>query len=495
MNKIDIKYRIITLLYINVFVVCFISCKKFVTVDTPVTKTSTENAYQDDFSATAVLTGIYAQMSNEGISQGGNFFNEELSADNLILFDINGRSDLAGYYQNFLEPTYGSTGGTTNWSRTYNLLYTINTSIEMLSDNKYLTPIVSKRLLGEAFFLRAYCYFNLVNLYGQVPMILSGDYAKNAKLGRTSIDTINSQIITDLKMAAENLDDNYAAIDVSHTSPDEERLRPNLGAVNALLARAYLYQKNYAEAEAAATKVIDQNTLYSFIPLGSVFLKNSKETIWSLQSVNIGFNTQEGYIYMLPEEGPDYARPVYASASLVESFEPGDGRKNNWLSSITTSLGDTYLFPAKYKISYSDLPADLKEYTIVLRLAEQYLIRAEAKNEQGNTSGAVEDINLLRARSRNNPTGSVPNPLPDLLNSLTQPALRSIILNERRVELFSEFGHRWFDLKRSGQMDSIMTEAEEYKGGNWEPYKALYPIPFSDIRLNPAITQNPGYIN
>jgi hypothetical protein len=475
-------------------ILVFSGCKKYLQVDAPETKISTRTAFNNDNTATAVLTGIYAQLSDNyinAVNLPATSFFEELSADNLVLADVAGRPELAVYSQNNLDPTYSINGNQTYWTNTYKLLYTINSAIEALTNNTSLTPAVDKRLLGEAYFLRAFCYFYLTNLYGDVPLILTPNYIQNTKAGRTSSADVYNQIVVDLDNAEPLLDNNYAALDVTKTTT--ERVRPNLAAVNALKARVYLYQKNYQAAETAATKVITQAALYSFSSLDKVFLKNSSETIWALQPVNVGYNTREGQLYNIPPDGLDYERPVYASASLLSSFEAGDARKDNWVTTITTTGGDTYSYPSKYKVPFIDGSTNQTEYTIVLRLSEQYLIRAEARNEQGNMAGAIGDINVLRTRSRAAATLSTPNPLPDISASLTQTQLRDKILNERRVELFTEWGHRWFDLKRSNTLDAVMTQAELIKGGTWANYKRVCPIPLSDILLNPAITQNPGY--
>ncbi|PTS95630.1 RagB/SusD family nutrient uptake outer membrane protein [Pedobacter sp. HMWF019] len=492
--------RILSVVMLTVTSLIFSSCKKNVEVDTPPTKTSTESAYKDNTTATAVLTGIYAQMSD-------NYFStlnlpaisllEELSADNLVMYDITVNDAFRSYYQNSLEPQYLASG-TPYWTKVYGMLYNINASIAALTNNTDLKPAVSKRLLGEAYFMRAFCYFYLTNIFGDVPLILTTKYDENSHLARTPTADVYKQINSDLTQAEGLLDNSYVAtIDVTKIS--SERTRPNLGTVNALQARVYLYQKNYALAEAAATKVINQSDRYSFTNLNAVFLKNSSETIWALQPVNNNFNTREGGLFILNSDGPNGDHPLLISSSLMSSFEPGDARKDSWIGILTEGT-DTFPYPAKYKISFSDLPDDskfenLKEYAIVFRLAEQYLIRAEARNEQGNTAGSVEDLNALRTRSRAVATASVPNPLPNLSGSLTETQLRPIILNERRVELFSEWGHRWFDLIRTGNIDAAMITAESYKGGTWAHYKSLFPIPASDILLNPALTQNSGYTN
>jgi hypothetical protein len=483
--------NISTLPLLLLFLIGTSGCKKFVTVDTPITQVSTESAFKSDANAASVVTGILAQMANGylfGYNIGATSFYAELSADNLVI-NPDGRQDLAAWYQNSLDPTYTSIGNA-YWERIYTMMYSINSSIEGLTDNKDLTPAVTKRLLGEAYFLRGFCYFYLVNLYGDVPLVLTSGYKINSRIARSSTSDVYNQIVLDLGKAEGLLDNNYVAADAITIT--DKRLRPNLAAVNALQARVYLYIKNYVAAETAASKVIAQSSLFSFTDLSATFLANSAETIWALQPVNLGFNTEEGYFYVLPPEGPDYARPSHLSDSFMQSFEAGDDRKNKWVDTVI--VGTTiFPYPVKYKVSYVDGSKNITEYPIVLRLAEQYLVRAEARNEQGNTTGAIDDLNALRTRSRATTTVDIPNPLPNLNTMLGQSDLRTAILKERRVELFAEWGHRWFDLKRSGTIDGVMTEAEKYKGGTWASFKALYPIPISEILVNTLLTQNPGY--
>src|SRR5262249_35037605 len=116
---------------------------------------------------------------------------------------------------------------------------------------------------------------------------------------------------------------------------------------------------------------------------------------------------------------------------------------------------------------------------------EQYLIRAEARVYQNNLSGAIDDLNVVRQRAG----------LPLLANSLDQHKVLSAILHERQVELFSEWGHRWFDLKRTGSIDSVMSAMTpiKSKGGVWKSYQQLYPLPWNDVLGDPNLVQNPGY--
>lgn len=119
-----------------------------------------------------------------------------------------------------------------------------------------------------------------------------------------------------------------------------------------------------------------------------------------------------------------------------------------------------------------------KEHYVVLRLAEQYLTRAEARAHLNNIPGAIDDLNLVRARA--GLTGTDGN---------DQSSLVTDIFNERRLELFCEWGHRWFDMKRLGLADNILSPIKS----DWQPTDTLYPIPFAELQSNPFLKQNAGY--
>jgi hypothetical protein len=470
------------------------SCKKYITVDTPATSIGIEAAFQTNIAAAQVLTGMYAEIAS-GTDHGtlvSSCILPELSADNLTLYDPVSSTYYVDYYRNSLEPNYfTSNQQATYWIRLYTMIFTANTAIEKLTGNDKLSPNVAKRLLGEAHFMRAFLYFYLVNFYGEVPLVLSTNYKQNSTLKKNTSVEVYGQILNDLSIGESLLDYNYMNGDITQTTSN--RLRPNLAAVQALQARVYLYQKNYTAAEATATKVITQ-TGYALSSLDGAFLKNSTETIWGLQPVEIGLNTRLAVLFLIASDGPNsWQYPVYASESLLKSFEPGDARKNKWLGIVNTG-GKDYYYINKYKRGVIPDSKEIDEYTIALRVSELYLIRAEARNEQGNSGGAVEDLNAIRERSRVT-DGGLTNPLPTLLVTLTQTELRPIILNERRVELFTEWGHRWFDLRRSGTIDEVMTKEEKVKGGTWESYKAFYPVPQNERNTDPGLTQTPGYPN
>ncbi|WP_188133751.1 RagB/SusD family nutrient uptake outer membrane protein [Chitinophaga sp. CF418] len=493
-GTISLQYKRIALSLLACFGLLTGGCKKLADVDTPINSTSTENVYKDNSTASAVFIGLYSRISarffNGGLASLSVY--GELSADNLSIYDINTSRSFARYYRNDLEPTYADETSTTYWQTVYQLLYTVNDAIANLNGNAHLSPKVASRLLGEAYFLRAFCYFYLVNLYGDVPLILTTDPEANAKAGRTSTTEVYAQMNNDLSNAEALLTQDYVPADVTKTT--NERLRPNLAAVHALQARVFLYQKNYSAAESAATKVIEQSD-YFFTELNNTFLKNSPETIWALQSVTYGINTFANRYLLITDIGLDGSdNNFYLSESLLNNFEAGDQRKTDWVRSIETN-GKIYYYPTKYRSPVIAGSTVFEEYDIVLRLSEQYLIRAEARNEQNNIAGAIADLNMLRDKRRGPQTPDVGNPLPAISLTVTQQQLRPLILKERRSELYTEWGHRWFDLKRSGTIDAVMSVEVQKKDATWSSYKGLFPIPTSEIFVNRALTQNTGYIN
>jgi hypothetical protein len=205
--------------------------------------------------------------------------------------------------------------------------------------------------------------------------------------------------------------------------------------------------------------------------LNNVFIPNSNEIIW--QIIRDNTNTAEGSTFI---PASTTAKPVYAiTTSLLNSFEAGDQRKVNWLKSNTVS-GQAYYYPFKYKVRVT---TPVSEYEVVFRLAELYLIRAEARAMQNNLTGAKDDLNMIRNRSGLLATSAI-----------TQTEILNAIEQERRVELFTEWGHRWLDLKRMNKADGVLGPI---KAPNWQTTDILYPIPQVELDRNPYLVQNPGY--
>lgn len=477
-------YRILFFIF---FLFGSYSCKKFIELPAPNTSINAANIFHSNSTAIGTLNAVY--VNGGSFSLRDIFLWSGLLSDELILY--NSGSNYAPYYQNALSPT----SPILPWVYTYTQLYYVNAAIEGITASSSLTPAVKQQLLGEARFMRAFYYFNLYNLFGDVPLALSTDPEANRQLSRAPKSEIYGQIVSDLISAKGLLNKKFPSANLLDTTT--ERVRPTYWAATALLARVYLYNGEYQNAADEASNVINNSSQFNLTALSDVFLKNSSETIWALQPPPLGappYNTPEGYQLILPSSGPanNEESGFYLSDSVVNSFEIGDDRKTNWVSFVAAG-GKTYPFAYKYKAPGTQ--TSITEYQVVLRLAEQYLIRAEAiaNGASGGLNSSTADLNVIRHRAG----------LSDYAGQLTKEALISALLHERQVEFFTEWGHRWFDLKRTpGFINTSITRADEVmptvttaKQGTWNGNWKLLPIPLDQLLKDPNMIngQNPGY--
>lgn len=486
--------------YYNLIVLSFgiamCSCKKLVYIDPPISQLVTASVFNNGRTATAALLNIYQSMFNQ---QYAIEWQTGLLSDELTNFSNN--ANLFQFYSNSLD-RFNPIGP---WSSEnyYNFIFQANAIIEAMEGNKAIVGRVAKQLTGEAKFLRAFFHLYLTICYGDIPLAVTTNYKITSTLKRTAREQVFQQIISDLKDAQSLLNNDFVTAD--DTTTTQERIRPTRWAATALLARAYLYYgsltgniSNFSNAEAEASAVIAQNTQFELKQeLDSVFLANSREAIWQLQTplnggTNLGVNTNEGANFILLGQPNYYA----VSTQLLNAFEIGDRRRGKWIDSIIVGPAQVYYYPYKYKIHLDSDPSNTEEYTMMLRLTEQYLIRAEARVMQHNIAGAVADLNLIRGRARAEATPSLPNPLPDIASNISEQQALDAVLHERQVELLIEGGHRWFDLIRMGYANAIMGTPGnvcQSKGGIWKPEWQLLPIPQSEMDKNPNLSQNPDY--
>lgn len=439
------------------------SCSKFVEIDPPKNTLTSETVFEEVATVESALASIYYKIREQGMISG-NFGMSTLMgiyADEL---------DYYGSNNNYLE-MYNHNVTASNsilfnwWSHGYNLIYAANDIIKGLDKSKSIALQDRAHLKGQALFVRAYIHSLLVDLYGDIPYITTTDYTLNNVVPRTSVTGIYGNIINDLS----------EAIDLLRESDETmERVVPNQAAAKALLSRMYLYTENWKMAATTAKDLIDMFSLEMNIE--NVFLKQSTETIWQLKPDGISNrNTQEAnqfIIRFIP--GQSYS----LTNRLMDAFETGDLRRLKWTGSTASNDGLTTLFYAnKYKAIFNE-PASI-EYSIVFRLAEQYLIRAEANTHLGNISEATEDLNIIRNRAGlGNTLASTTN---DLFNS---------ILHERYVEFFTEHGHRWFDMKRLGLAENLLSPVK----ANWKVTNIIMPIPEFELEKNSNLKpQNLGY--
>lgn len=437
-----------------------LSCEDFVKVDPPTTEIVGATVYTDDASATAALVGIYADLLNVqfGIGNGGPTIYGGLSSDEFDNFSIS----YVPFVDNSLTSTNAQVGNL--WAEAYSRIFAANSVIEGLKKSVHVSPNLNDQLTGEALFIRAFIHFYLVNFFGDIPYITSTDYRINTKANRIPIAQVYEYIISDLKQAQSLLVDDYSF-------SKGERVRPNKAVTMAMLSRVYLYTKDWANAESSSTDILNNINVYSLEnDLNKVFLPKSVEAILQLAPTTAR-NTAEGLNFVLTST----PRLIAISPALVDSFEPNDLRLDKWVGRITVGA-ITYSYPFKYKVITSTVTL---EYYMVFRLAEQYLIRAEARAQQGNITGSQTDLNRIRNRAGLSNTSAA-----------DQSSLLLAIENERRRELFAEWGHRWLDLKRTNRANTILKPLKL----DWQPTDELYPIPKIQIDNNLKFPQNPGYL-
>ncbi|MET3018331.1 RagB/SusD family nutrient uptake outer membrane protein [Flavobacterium hydatis] len=439
------------------------ACDSFLEVDLPKSQLTNTTVFQDYTTANAAMADVYAKIRDKGLLTGTQFglSNQLGNYTDELTFYGTPTSATSGFYTNVILPSNSTV--TLFWNNSYNQIYAANAVLEGVRSSTFSTQ-EKVQLEGEALFVRALLHFYLLQLFGDIPYIQTTDFRANSIITKTPSDQVYEHIITDLKTAEGLLLPSY---------PNIERIRPNSFVAKALLARVYLYRGAWEDANKMATALLENNSLYVFEnTLSKVFLKNSTETIWQFMPSVAGKNTDEGVLFIFTSGPPTL---VSLSELLMNSFTATDLRKTTWTTMVSKGTL-TWYYASKYK--EPKVSSTSKEYSIVLRLTEQYLIRAEARAVLGNLIGAKEDLNKIRKRAG----------LSDTVAN-TKEEILTAILEERRKEFFTEYGHRFFDLKRMGKLDTVLS----IKPG-WNTTDGLLPIPENELTLNPNLKpQNPGY--
>ncbi|SEB00757.1 SusD family protein [Flavobacterium gillisiae] len=458
-------YRILSALALLFIVFWLNSCSDFTEIDTPVSQLNTAAVFEEKNTAYSAMANVFAQMRDNGMLTGKTTGIQKemgLYADELTWYGNSAQSS-ANFFTNTLIPTHPTLA--TWWNNSYSQIYAANAVIEGVAASTKLLQADKEQLTGEAKFARAFLHFYVLQLWGNVPYITGTDYTYNSMVKRLPTAEVYAKIIEDLESAIKLLPEEY----ISQT-----RVRPNSYVAQALLARVYLYAGMWPEAANSASAVLNKTDIYTWVTeLNAVFLKGSSATIWQYAPRTPTRNTDEGTTYIFNGGPPN---SVALTNSLVNAFEANDQRKAKWIRSISKG-SITWYHAYKYKKTGSNSPQ--VEFSIVLRLAEMYLIRSEARARQGELSNAKDDLNLIRNTAGLGNTSAV-----------TQDEILAAILHERQVELFSEFGHRFFDLRRFDALDRTLSGVK----ADWNNTDNLLPLPQTELNLNPNIgPQNPGY--
>ncbi|MDB5021177.1 MAG: outer membrane protein nutrient binding [Pedobacter sp.] len=347
----------------------------------------------------------------------------------------------------------------------WNAMYaTVNRANNVIAAAPNITDpaFLKDRAIGEAETIRATVYFDLIRMFGgseigynqatglgvplrTLPTLTPQDAAA---MPRSTEAEVYTQILADLDDAIAKLPNKIA------------NGRVNKYVATAMKARVQLYRQQWADAEALATAVITSPNNYALVPGASYATiytgKNSSESLWELQYNATDANNIAFYYYPTSLGGRN---EVGSAASLGTAFQAGDLRKEVNFSTI----------PAGKQLKYSQTNPGIDD-VMMIRLAEVYLTRAEARAMQSNLLGALEDLNVIRQRA-----GLLPSV------AITQDELLTAIRNERRLELAHE-GHRFFDMRRYNATGLTQT------------FRNLFPIPQSEIiNSGGVVTQNPGY--
>jgi starch-binding outer membrane protein, SusD/RagB family len=486
--------------------ITIISCEKFLDLK-PVSDLTTGNAYNSAQDLENALTGAYRA-----------FYYEYYQWDNVLLGDVRSDNAYAGgggdqpivQYDELNIPA-GNSRMYANWSQLYTGIARCNTILQKINDVS--DPDLDRnnlrmQITGQASFLRAFHYFQLVKAYGGVPIELLSNTADPSKtnLPRSTETEVYDQIGKDLEVAIVDLPDDYG------NDATVNKARATKGAANALMAKIWAQRsdRNYARVLQYCNAVINSPAGYALMPNYADLFDGShymnEESI--LEIVFIGGNPDVSnwgvQLFMAPEDG--WQKYCVPSKDLVNTYDAEgdvvrkeaniiffgnlDWADENW----NPCQNDTLAVPFNYKQKHPD-GWNSGDHIYLLRLADIILLKAEAQNETGDLSGAVATLNEVRTRVG----------LADI-SAASKEDMRSKILKERRLELAFE-AQRWDDLVRFGVIVDVMNNLTEvkYTCGDGTPSapvpieynmttnKILCPIPQLERDANPNLTQNPDY--
>jgi tetratricopeptide (TPR) repeat protein len=435
------------------------SCKKFLEL-TPKDSISDDLTIVDKASAQTTLRGVYRALSAD--SYYGSSFQSigYLQGDNI---QWTGSQSIV---QQFIDHKVKADNATVAaiWSGIYATINRANfiiTKVPPLVDAA-LTDAERSQLTGEAYFIRALCYFDLARTWGGVQIVLTPTLSSSDKTGirRSTAAETYAQVLADLTKAESLL--------VAPTA--QNPVRANKETVWALLARYYLYQKNWAQAESYASRVIVNTTNYQLLkPYTNFFNPSSavstKESVFELSYSSTYTNGHRGQWQPPANGGTRQIAPNDAFVTLVNNPLIG-GNRNVLIAKTSAGLW--------YGNLYYRSPATDPAY--IIRIAELYLVRAEARAQQDNlnaATGALADLNIVRDRA--GLAGSA---------AVTKDDILLAIENERRIEFALE-PHRWFDLVRTGRAGAVL--------GLTDATKFVLPVPATELLADNSLEQNAGY--
>ena len=437
-------------LYTAFLVIVFSSCKKYLN-EIPNNSLDASNAITDVGTARAAIIGAYDAVQGYYASNYPTL--GTITADNVI---FNGTlSQYLQLDQNAIPADNVTTVAT--YQGIYKAINSANSIIAALPSVKdvRLTDAERNQITGEAYFIRALGYFDLGRGWGGVQLQLqpTSDLSVLKGIKRSTLDQTYDQVLSDLIKAEQLLPDDATT-----------RNRAQKSIVRALRARLHLYRKQWADAENYATQVIS-NSKYALVTPYRNFFTNPFLTTESVFELSFSANDRNTFwnLWYPSSFGGQYTlKPSNPFVAKVSNPLIGGSR-----SALIAGTGNNV-----YGVLYNTTTTGV-DPSYIIRIAELYLIREEARAQQNNLTGAVADLDVVRRRA--GLTGST---------ALTQSDILLAIEDERSIEFAFE-PHRWFDLVRTERAGDVL--------GLTDKRRWLFPIPLSDVLSDPDVVQNPGY--
>lgn len=448
-----------------------------------------DNFYQTEEGAVNAINAVYDVLGSVNQYNSHLWYIQDVASDDFNVNSTLNDPNAHEFDQYTVEATNNYLEGV--WRDSYLGISRANIVLKEVPDIK-MDSALKQRVLGEAYFLRGLFYFNLVRIYGDVPMLtepVSPDLPDDEiNLPRRDRATVYEQIFSDFAEAAKRLPEQYSGA---------KKGRATWGAAKGMLAKAYLTMEQWENAAATAKEIIDAEiyTLYSdYADNFKQANENGQESVFEVQFYeNVNSENSRIVISGLPSLQnvfPAGVEMMLPTDDLLNTFEEGDYRKD-------VTFFDSYwqyeFEPHVWKYWDQDVydadetgqsGANFK----VMRYAEVLLIYAETLNEANNgpTQEAYDAVNQIRARARNGNAEVLPD-----LSGLSYQEFREAVWKEKRCETVNE-GQRWFDLKRTERLIERVNVAKGDKA-NPQDYHYKFPVPQRERDLNPNLSQNTGY--
>ncbi|HWB28378.1 MAG TPA: RagB/SusD family nutrient uptake outer membrane protein [Chitinophagaceae bacterium] len=462
------------------------SCKKSFLDLAPISNANVQAFYKTPNDIMVAVNACYASLQLDGQYRYAYWQFGEVRSDNTYNWDGAGNFPDAEIDQ--FKETSANAIITAAWEDTYHGIQLCNVVLNRIN-GVTMSDALKNQYIGEAEFLRALMYFNLVRIYGEVPLVTkeTSSVSEGYSETRMPVEDVYAQIVADLTDAAQKLPVSYSGADIG---------RATKGAATGLLGKVYLTQGMYDKASSTLQQVISSGNyhlLANYADLWNTANANNAESLFEVQFKKGGTGTGSNYYEQFAPRNSGTAVTGLGFAQgrslptpdLDTSYENGDTRKDASIAESYVLNGDTVY--DRYTLKFRDQPfidGDADNHWPVLRYADVLLMYAEALNEQNHAPNqqAYDAVNQVRARAGLHP----------LAAGMSHDAFAQAVSHERRVELAFE-GQRWFDLVRTGQALQVMNK--HFAGSiTVQSYQLLFPVPQTEVSVNPdGIKQNPGY--